>query len=90
MTNVNVWNTIAISKTHWALAKTEDKLWLRWVHSYYIKGQQLETIRVPTQACWIIRKLNEARTTFDQFQVDESSGRSLTRQLYMHLLKPEP
>ncbi|KAK4721170.1 hypothetical protein R3W88_011403 [Solanum pinnatisectum] len=47
-------------------------------------------MRVPTQACWIIRKTIEARTTFDQFQVDESNRRSLTRQLYMHLMNPEP
>ncbi|KAH0682376.1 hypothetical protein KY289_020128 [Solanum tuberosum] len=36
----------AIAKTHWALAKKEDKVWIRWVHSYYIKGLQLETMRV--------------------------------------------
>ncbi|KAG5594737.1 hypothetical protein H5410_035969 [Solanum commersonii] len=44
LTNVSVWNRAAIAKTHWALAKKEDKLWIRWV--------------------------------------DESSRRSLTRQLY--------
>ena len=38
--NMRVWNRAAIAKLCWDLANKEDKLWIKWVHTYYIKGQR--------------------------------------------------
>ncbi|XP_015167593.1 uncharacterized protein [Solanum tuberosum] len=35
--NIRMWNQAAIAKTCWDLAHKSDKLWIRWIHSFYIK-----------------------------------------------------
>ncbi|XP_059285928.1 uncharacterized protein LOC132039468 [Lycium ferocissimum] len=55
------WNKATISKLLWALAMKKDKLWLLWIHSFYIKRQNLTTMRVPKQPCGIVRKIFKAR-----------------------------
>ncbi|XP_059316201.1 uncharacterized protein LOC132067078 [Lycium ferocissimum] len=37
--HIPTWNKAAICKMLWNLCKKEDKLWVRWVHAYYFKGQ---------------------------------------------------
>ncbi|XP_059291746.1 uncharacterized protein LOC132045218 isoform X2 [Lycium ferocissimum] len=63
------WNKAAIGKLLWALAMKKEKLWVLWVHTFYIKGQDLSTMPVPKQPCWIVRKFFEARKWM-QNQVD--------------------
>ena len=35
---MHVWNRAAIGKLFWDLANKEDKLWIKWIHAYYLKG----------------------------------------------------
>lgn len=30
---------------------------MKWIHNYYIKGNKLDDLVIPTQACWIVRKV---------------------------------
>ncbi|XP_060202183.1 uncharacterized protein LOC132630638 [Lycium barbarum] len=90
LTNIGLWNRAAIAKIHRALANKEDRLWIRWVHTYYIQGQPFESIRVPQRACWMIRKIIEARSSLNQFQCSNTCGKSLIRQLYLQLLDSVP
>ncbi|XP_075111341.1 uncharacterized protein LOC142181744 [Nicotiana tabacum] len=32
-----VWNNAAIAKTYWGLTHKQDKLWIKWIHPYYVK-----------------------------------------------------
>ena len=38
--NLKTWNRSTIAKLCWDLANKEDKLWIKWIHAYYIKGQR--------------------------------------------------
>ncbi|XP_062085935.1 uncharacterized protein LOC133792042 [Humulus lupulus] len=51
------WNTAAIIKYVWAIAKKEDNLWVRWIHSVYIKGEDWWSYQSPNQGSWHWRKL---------------------------------
>lgn len=55
--NLRMWNQAAICKLLWALSMKKEKLWITWVHSYYIKNQDMKTMPIPTQAAWMIRKI---------------------------------
>lgn len=35
--NLQVWNNVAIAKTHADLTHNRDKLWIKWIYAYYIK-----------------------------------------------------
>ncbi|WMV24161.1 hypothetical protein MTR67_017546 [Solanum verrucosum] len=48
--NIRLWNQAAIAKTCWDLANKSDKMWIRWIHSFYIKTQQFFTAPIPKQA----------------------------------------
>ncbi|KAH6801336.1 hypothetical protein C2S52_001800 [Perilla frutescens var. hirtella] len=61
--NMLIWNKAAICKLLWSISHKSDKLWVKWIHGYYIKHQDLTTINIPSQASWVVRKILAARNT---------------------------
>ncbi|XP_059294566.1 uncharacterized protein LOC132047555 [Lycium ferocissimum] len=59
--NMKLWNQAAISKLLWALSQHKEKLWITWVHTYYIKNQNMFTMAIPKQASWMVRKILNMR-----------------------------
>lgn len=59
--NMEIWNKAALLKLLWVIAFKRDKLWVKWVHAYYIKRASYDTIRVSTQWSWILRKIIDTR-----------------------------
>lgn len=57
-----LWNNAAIYKLLWAVAKKEDKLLVRWIHDFYIKGRDLSNMNSPKQASWLVRKIFDVRS----------------------------
>lgn len=55
--NFKVWNQAAICKHLWALSQKKDKLWIAWVHSYYIKDKCITDMIIPPQCSWMIKKI---------------------------------
>ncbi|XP_060180731.1 uncharacterized protein LOC132610456 [Lycium barbarum] len=87
LTNLKIWNRAAIAKNSWDVAHKEDKLWIRWIHTYYIKEQNFDTMPIPQQACWMVRKLLEARSVWLQHPISHTSTKqSLIRHIYLQLL----
>lgn len=37
--NIELWNKAAICKLLWSVCRRKEKLWIIWVHTYYIKGE---------------------------------------------------
>lgn len=35
--NIRIWNKTVVAKINWDLAHKQDKLWIKWIHTYYIK-----------------------------------------------------
>ncbi|XP_019237628.1 PREDICTED: uncharacterized protein LOC109217809 [Nicotiana attenuata] len=84
--NLKLWNKAAIAKHCWDIAHKQDKLWIRWIHTYYIKNQQMSTTPTPQQACSMVRKVIEAHGILETRQFMHTHNRSLIRQIYLHLL----
>lgn len=55
------WNKAALCKLLWAIEQKQDRLWVLWIHTYYIKNKSLDTLQVPKQASWLVRKIFEAK-----------------------------
>lgn len=62
--DVAIWNQAAICKFLWNLSQKQDKLWIKWVHIYYVKQRNLITMKAPAQSSWIIRKIFNALGSF--------------------------
>ncbi|XP_070043239.1 uncharacterized protein [Nicotiana tomentosiformis] len=60
----HTWNMEAISKLLWAVTTKNDALWINWIHTFYIKGKELQQLNTHTQACWLVRKILDAKKWF--------------------------
>ncbi|XP_070013797.1 uncharacterized protein [Nicotiana sylvestris] len=63
--DVHIWNKAAVSNYYWNLSKKKDKLWIQWIHCYYIKGRQVWDT-YPNQASWMVRKIMKAKKNFEE------------------------
>ncbi|XP_048503092.1 uncharacterized protein LOC125498839 [Beta vulgaris subsp. vulgaris] len=43
------WNKAAVAKHLWAITQKQDRLWIKWIHAYYIKQNILLTMPIPTR-----------------------------------------
>lgn len=50
-------NTTAILKLLWALTEKKDRLWVMWIHTYYVKNNNIWHMQCPKQAVWLIQKI---------------------------------
>ncbi|KAI8525621.1 hypothetical protein RHMOL_Rhmol13G0244400 [Rhododendron molle] len=54
-------NAGTMCKHLWDLSKKTDSLWIKWVHTYIIKGQNMWHMVVPADCSWTIRKIFQLR-----------------------------
>ncbi|XP_059302007.1 uncharacterized protein LOC132053931 [Lycium ferocissimum] len=54
LTNLQMWNHAAIIKLCWDLASKQDRLWIKWIHAYYVKNQEFATMVIPGHASWMV------------------------------------
>ncbi|XP_019241080.1 PREDICTED: uncharacterized protein LOC109221079 [Nicotiana attenuata] len=65
-------------------------MWIKWIHEYDIKEQQLATMKIPQQASWLVRKMIEARDEVEAIQRPMEGKCSTIRQLYLIMLGQQP
>ncbi|KAL2943828.1 hypothetical protein RDABS01_032175 [Bienertia sinuspersici] len=81
------WNTAAVGKHVWAIAQKKDNLWVRWVHTIYIKDTEWRTY-APTQICsWVWKSFCKIKDILIQAQVDMTQRRYSIKKVY-EVLRP--
>ncbi|XP_060216693.1 uncharacterized protein LOC132644134 [Lycium barbarum] len=84
------WNQAAVAKLCWDLAHKEDKLWIKWIHTYYIKDQQLGDCVIPQQASWMTKKILASRYIMLQSYLPSPQHQSMIRTFYLQLIGDLP
>ncbi|XP_056688055.1 uncharacterized protein [Spinacia oleracea] len=59
--NLVTWNKAAVLKHCWALSIKQDRLWVKWIHSYYVKHHDFWTMPVPNGLTWSLKKIWQQR-----------------------------
>jgi len=54
---MQLWNLAALGKPVWDVWQLKEKLWIKWIHTYYIKGKDFCKVKTPTQASWVTQKV---------------------------------
>lgn len=54
-------NKASLLRHLWALSLKADTLWVKWIHSYIIKGQNLWFMDTPCDASWTVQKVFSLR-----------------------------
>lgn len=55
------WNKVTILKHLWVITKKKVCLWVKWVHTYYLRTNFVNTCVIPWNTTSVIRKIIEAR-----------------------------
>ncbi|XP_074288629.1 uncharacterized protein LOC141613783 [Silene latifolia] len=61
VTDIIRWNKAALGKYIWWLAQKKDHLWVKWVHSIYIKSGDWHSYQPTKNGSWAWRKLCRVR-----------------------------
>ncbi|XP_056695389.1 uncharacterized protein [Spinacia oleracea] len=86
--DLTVRNKAAVLKHCWALALKQDKLWVRWIHDYYIQHRDFWTMPIPNGLTWSLRKIWHNREVFLQANgVDQfvQAGKFRIQKMYKFL-----
>ena len=60
------WNKAAMLKQLWNIARKKENLWVKWVHSYYLKLQDVTEVQVSIHASWLFKKIINLRTVVER------------------------
>lgn len=55
------WNKALLAKLLWKIQTKADTLWVRWIHSYYIKQQSISDWTTPLSSSSIVKSLLKVR-----------------------------
>lgn len=60
------WNKACMVKNLWNLSGKTDSLWIRWIHCYYVKGNDILTMAARKSISWIMKKIMKVRDDIGQ------------------------
>ncbi|XP_060210853.1 uncharacterized protein LOC132637842 [Lycium barbarum] len=63
--DIYTWNQAAIGKMLWNICRKKDTLWVKWIHTYYVKTGEIWNTKA-AQASWMVKKILKATWLFDQ------------------------
>ncbi|XP_070045701.1 uncharacterized protein [Nicotiana tomentosiformis] len=86
LTNLKLWNKAAITKICWDLKTKKDTLWIKCNREYYIKAQPLESMAIPQQASWMVRKILKALEELCHVQPDHLKSKSMIISIYLRMV----
>ncbi|XP_058766788.1 uncharacterized protein LOC131640380 [Vicia villosa] len=61
MISIEKWNQAQLIKQLWNLSQKSDNLWVKWVHTYYIKKDIAMTVGIKTGCSWILKAILSPR-----------------------------
>ncbi|XP_060195114.1 uncharacterized protein LOC132624337 [Lycium barbarum] len=70
-------NKAAIIKQLWAVGRKKDCLWIKWIHSFYIKRGNLADSPLPKAATWVVKKILGTRELILQHQAMQGDLQSI-------------
>ncbi|XP_048502927.1 uncharacterized protein LOC125498712 [Beta vulgaris subsp. vulgaris] len=59
-----VWNKVVVAKHLWAITQKQDRIWIKWIHAYYIKHINPITVVIPVRFSWTLKKILVSRDIF--------------------------
>ncbi|XP_060178666.1 uncharacterized protein LOC132608897 [Lycium barbarum] len=69
--DIYTWNQAAIRKMLWNICRKKDTLWVKWIHTYYVKTGEIWNTKV-AKVSWMVKKILKATWLFDQTGCSEN------------------
>ena len=87
--DICAWNKANMSKLMWAVSLKADKLWVKWVHAYYIKRNNIRTYELPVDASWILKGILKTRK-LEGFDPDQPMKTKILYNKIRHSYQQKP
>ncbi|CAK8534098.1 unnamed protein product [Lathyrus sativus] len=89
-----VWNSMFMMKLLWNISMKTDDLWVRWIHAYYLKNEDVMYRMVKNSDSIIFKTILMQRENIGTMQGDWNemvqAGRFIGRRMYANLLPATP
>ena len=59
--NLELWNLTAMLKCLWNICSKDDNLWVKWIHAYFLKGNNVMSATVKSNSTWILKSIMKQR-----------------------------
>jgi hypothetical protein len=80
------WNRANLAKLLWNINSKADSLWIKWIHSYYIKNDSILTMPLRPSCSWILKAIIHQREALTQIQGwQQMQGKTITKKVYTFL-----
>ncbi|XP_058725538.1 uncharacterized protein LOC131596817 [Vicia villosa] len=63
-----MWNIVSLLKCLWNICCKADNMWVKWIHNYYIKGDDVMSTVVKKDSTWIYKSIMQQREILGQVQ----------------------
>ncbi|XP_058783771.1 uncharacterized protein LOC131658501 [Vicia villosa] len=86
---MEAWNKACMVRLLWNLCKKEDSMWVRWVHTYYIKEVSIMDVHVKDSFSWIMKEILQIREHVKRLDCWKSLGQRKEykmKEFYLHFL----
>ncbi|XP_050879587.1 uncharacterized protein LOC127083318 [Lathyrus oleraceus] len=87
------WNKATIGKLLWSLSEKKDKMWVKWMHSYYLKNGGMEVYQPNSNSSWLMKSIckHKAELMSNDIWVEfQANDMYSTRRMYQHLRGDKP
>lgn len=61
VTNLQQWNRATLGKLLWNIHRKADRLWIKWLDTYYFKGKNMLEWQPTNSSSWILKKIFKTR-----------------------------
>lgn len=65
---LKIWNKATMLKLLCNLYRKSDSLWVKWIHTYYIKNDTLMEVKIKTSCSWIMKVILQQREIIENLQ----------------------
>lgn len=91
LVSLEEWNKANITKLLWNLSGKVGRLWIKWVHKYYIKNSLLMNVHVTHNCYKTLRAIMKQRDVARQMQGWDSMSRKFeTNRVYQYIKDVHP
>ncbi|XP_058784323.1 uncharacterized protein LOC131659102 [Vicia villosa] len=85
------WKKVNLMKLMWNMSKKTNNLWIKCIHTYYIKGDNVMNIPAKESHSWLLKHILKQRTLYQQIQTHFQLGEELfMKDVYFAMQNVEP
>ncbi|KAL6512997.1 hypothetical protein OROHE_019787 [Orobanche hederae] len=66
LAHLETWNRVCFLKMLWEIHLKADKLWIKWIHHFYVKDHDVMQMEVPSHASFLFKKILKMRDKVQQ------------------------